>query len=424
MNFKIPARIGVILVLLVLLNHMAVAQQLSAEDVNRIGQSLVDQQLLTEKGKAELLRFSEKKPLQVYEGFGESFLNHADCPVYFLKSYQDILPGRGVFPISYYDSLLNSHPDFEKECAIKEGRYLAGNFPNRSDLFNFLYGAAGFYKDKISSTDSVKMLANRFGEYFGSAIQPLYQDSTIEFSVSYFDDTKALQEERINQARPYLKWISLFKKAGLLADEDNRMETKFNNGKEIYTSISHFNMMKDIDDLILYHDKFAYYKQQQSALLDSLAASGFIDQASRRKLAESYKKDTLLNINDLVTGTKNYMAFDVETEIKPFDFVTRNNYGLIPAAHIKGFYELVLKKAAALLNFIYSDLEVHVKQDETAGQFISYGNRQFYIYVRLNNILYKEEIKERDLESWISAQNMIFSLVMSHKTEKHCMSPY
>jgi len=401
-------RTGIILVLLIPLKHSAIAQHLSAGEVNRIGQSLVDQLLLTENGKAELLRFSEKKPLQVYEGFNESFLNQVDCPVYFLKSYKDILPGRGIFPTSYYDSLLKAKPDFEKECAIKEERYLAGNFPNRSDLFNFLITAADFYKDKISSTDSVKMLANRFGKYFGPAIQPLYKDSTIEFNVSYFDDTKGLQEERVNEVKPYLKWISLFKKANLLADEDHRMELKFTNGKEIYTAVSHLKMIKDIGELILYHDKFLYYKQQQLALLDSLKASGFIDQEAQQKLTQNYQRDTLLTINDLVRETKNYITF-AEKEVSPFDFVTRDNYGLIPPDKIKGLYELVLKKAAVLLNFTYSDLKVHTKKDEAADQTdISYGNRQFYMEVKLNNTLYREEIKERDLESWISAQNFQF----------------
>lgn len=404
---NIPVRTGLILILFVFLKSTVTAQSLSASQINQIGQSLVNQQLLTEKGRAELQRFSEKKPLQVYKDFNENFLASINCPVYFLKSYQNILPGRGIFPILYFDSLLNKNPDFEKECAIKEERYLADNFPNRSDLFNFLSGAAGFYRDNISYTDSTKILAERFGSYFGPAIHPLYKDNTIEFSVSYFDDTKALQQERVNQVRPYLSWISIFKKAGLLDSSDNRMEAKFNNGKEIYSAISHRKMMSDIGDLILYHDKFPYYKQQQIALLDSLTTIGFITQTASKKLLESYKRDTLLNINDIIQHTENYMTFDAETEIKPFDFLTREYYGEIPVDKIKGFYELVLAKAALLLNFTFSDLEVHVTNDEDQ-LIMDHGNRQFYIYVKLNGILYKEELKERELESWINPQNFQF----------------
>lgn len=407
MSAKIPVRTGLILILFFLLNPTAIAQRLTASQLNQIGQSLVDQQLLTEKGRAELQRFSKKKPLQVYEGFNKDFLTAIHCPVYFLKSYQDILPGQGIFPITYFDSLLNKNTDSEKECAIKEERYLVANFPNRSDLFNFLSSAAGFYRDNISNTDSAKILAERFGEYFGPAMQPLYKDSTIEFSVSYFEDTNSLQEERVKQARPYLKWISIFKQADLLDASANRMETKFNNGKEIYTAISHRKMISDIGDLILYHDKFPYYKQQQFALLDSLTASGFITQAANDKLLKSYKRDTLLNIDDIVPYTKNYISFDAETEIKPFDFLTRDYYGEIPVDKIKGFYELVLKKAALLLNFTYSGLEVHAikAQDQL---IMDHNNRQFYIYVKLNGILYKEELKERELESWINPQNFQF----------------
>ncbi|AMP98514.1 hypothetical protein AY601_1599 [Pedobacter cryoconitis] len=101
------------------------------------------------------------------------------------------------------------------------------------------------------------------------------------------------------------------------------------------------------------------------------------------------------------------MSFDAETEIKPFDFLTRDYYGEIPVDKIKAFYELVLKKAALLLNFTYSALEVHAFK--TQDQLImDHGNRQFYIYVKLNGILYKEEIKERELESWINPQNFQF----------------
>ncbi|MET4137953.1 hypothetical protein [Pedobacter sp. UYP1] len=407
MSAKIPARTGLILILFVFFKSTVIAQSLSARKINQIGQSLVDQQLLTEKGRAELQRFSKKKPLQVYEGFNKDFLTAIHCPVYFLKSCQDILPGQGIFPITYFDSLLNKNPDFEKECAIKEERYLAANFPNRFDLFNFLSGAAGFYRDNISNTDSTKILAERFGEYFGPAIQPLYRDSTIEFSVSYLEDTNTLQEERVKQARPYLKWINIFKQADILDASDGRMEAKFNNGKEIYTAISHRKMISDIGDLILYHDKSPYYKQQQYMLLDSLTASGFITQETNEKLLGSYKRDTLLNIDDIVPYTKNYMAFDTETEIKPFDFLTREYYGEIPVDKIKGFYELVLKKAALLLNFTYSDLEVHATKEEDQ-LIMDHGNRQFYIYVKLNGIIYKEELKERELESWINPQNFQF----------------
>lgn len=409
MSAKIAPRTRLILILFVFLKSTAIAQSLSAGQVNQIGQSLVNQQLLTEKGRAELQRFSEKKPLEIYRGFNEDFLASINCPVYFLKSYQNMLPGKHIFKTSHFDSLLNNKPDLEQRLAIKEERYLTDNFPNRSDLFNFLSGAAGFYRDNISHTDSTKILAERFGEYFGPAIRPLYNDSTIEFSVSYFEDTEALQQERVNQVKPYLNWINIVKKAGLLDPSDRRMETKFSNGKDIYTAINHRKMISDISELILYHDKFLYYKQQQMALLDSLTASGFITQAANKKLAESYKKDTLLNINDIVLLTKNYMAFDAEKEIKPFDFVTRDNYGLIPPDKIKGFYESVLKKAASLLNFNYSDLEVHVIKNQADDQSVMLsGNRQFYLYVKINNVLYKEEIKERESESWISAQNFQF----------------
>jgi len=406
MSAKIPARIGVILFLLVLLHHVGFAQRLSADELNRIAQSLIDQQLLTQKGRAELLRFAEKKPLEVYKDFNKTFLDEANSSVYFLNDYTDILPGRGIFPISYFDSLLNLKPDFEKEYAIREERFLAGNFPTRKEVFNFLYTAAGFYRDGHADTDSTKILADRFGTYFGPAIKPLYKDSTIEFRVSFDEDTKALQEERVKQVKPYLGWLTIFKKAGLLDTADTRMEDKFNNGMEIISSVSHRQMMDDIRALITYHDKFPYYRQQQLSLLDSLTASGFIDKTAARKLAENYKTDSLLNINDLALQTKNYLSLDYETELKPLDYLTREYYGQIPTDKIKRLYELVLQKASRLLNFKYSDLEVHVLKDE--GQMNYPDNRQFYIYVKINDILYKEMIKERELESWILPQNFQF----------------
>ncbi|NQX43342.1 hypothetical protein SAMN05421820_116110 [Pedobacter steynii] len=408
MSAKIPARIGAILFLLVLLHHVGFAQRLSADELNRIAESLTDQQLLTQKGKAELLRFAEKKPLEVYKGFHKAFLDEANSSVYFLNDYTDILPGRGIFPISYFDSLLNLKPDFEKEYAIREERFLATNFPTRTDVFQFLYTAAGFYRDGRSGTDSTKILADRFGAYFGPAMEPLYRDSTIEFSVSFDKDTKALEEERVKQVKPYLGWLAIFKKAGLLDAADTRMEDKFNNGKEIISSVSQRRMMDDIRALITYHDKFPYYRQQQISLLDSLIASGFINKTAATKLVENYKRDTLLNINDLALTTKNYLSLDYETEIKPFDYMTRDDYGQIPTDKIKQLYELVLQKASRLLNFKYSALEVHVLKDEAEDQMKYPNNRQFYIYVKINDILYKEMIKERELESWILPQNFQF----------------
>jgi hypothetical protein len=407
MSSKTPARIATIFFLLILLYHTGFAQRLSGDELNRIAQSLSDQQVLTPKGKAELLRFAEKKPLEVYKGFDKAFLDEARCPVYFMKSFTDILPGRGIFPISYFDSLLNLKPDFEKEYAIREERFLAGNFPTRTDVFNFLYTAAGFYRDGVSGTDSTKILANRFGTYFGPAMEPLYRDSTIEFRVSFDNDTKALEDERVRQVKPYLGWLTIFKKAGLLDSADTRMEDRFNNGRKIISWVSHRQMMDDISALITYHDKFPYYKQQQLSLLDSLTASGFIDKTAATKLAGNYKTDVLLNMNDLALQTKNYLSLDYETEIKPFDYLTRTYYGQIPIDNIKQLYELVLKKASLLLNFKYSDLEVHVLKDE-AAQMEYPDNRQFYIYVKINDILYKEMIKERELESWILPQNFQF----------------
>lgn len=408
MTDKIPARIGAILFLLVLLHHVGFAQRLSADELNRIAQSLSDQQLLTQKGKAELLRFAEKKPLEVYKGFNKAFLDQAHCSVYFMKEYTDILPGRGIFPLSYFDSLLNLKPDYEKEDAIKEERFLAGHFPTRTDVFNFLYTAAGFYRDGRSGVDSTKILADRFGAYFGPAMEPLYRDSTIEFSVSFDRDTKVLEDERVRQAKPYLRWLTIFKKAGLLDTADTRMEGRFNNGRKIISWVSHRQMMDDIRSRIIYHDKFPYYKQQQLALLDSLTASGFIAKAAATKLVENYKRDTLLNINDLALQTKNYLSLDYETELKPLDYLTREYYGQIPTDKIKRLYELVLQKASLLLNFKYSDLEVHTLKDQAADQMQYPDNRQFYVYVKINDILYKEMIKERELESWILPQNFQF----------------
>ena len=408
MNHKTPSRIAILFFFFMLLQQVGFAQRLSTDELGRIAQSLTHQQLLSQKGKEELLRFAEKKPLEVYKGFSKAFLDEANCSVYFMKDYTDILPGRGVFPISYFDSLLTTKHDLEKECAIKEERFLAGHFPTRSDVFNFLYTAAGFYRDERSGTDSTKILADRFGAYFGPAMEPLYRDSTIEFSVSYFDDTKALQEERVKQVKPYLGWLAVFKKAGLLDTADTRMDGRFNNGKEIFSSVSHRQMMGDIRALIIYHDKFPYYRQQQFSLIDSLTASGFIDKAVAMKLTENYKKDSLLNINDLALQTKNYLRLDYETEIRPFDYITRNYFGLIPEDKIKGLYELVLKKASLLLNFKYSNLEVHALKDQAAEEMNYPANRQFYLYVKINDILYKEMIKERDLESWILPQNFQF----------------
>ncbi|SHE58549.1 hypothetical protein [Pedobacter caeni] len=407
MNFKLPVCIGMIFVLLVAGKPLLLAQRLSKEEVNRIAQSLNDQQLLTSKGKAELIRFSEMAPLQVYTGFRESFLNKVRCSVYFLKSYEDILPGRGTYPVSHFNSLLSKEKDFEKTCAIKEERHLAANFPNRSDLFNFIYVAACFSRDEGAHKDSTGILARRFKDYFGPAFEPFYLDSTIEFRVSSFEDTKALADQRVNQVKPYLRWVPMFKKAGLLLADDIRMETKFSNGEKIISSINHDEIMDDIRKLIIYHDKFPYYKQEQVALMDSLVSSGFIDKSVRIQLAENYKKDSLFHINDLALQTKNYLSLDYETVLKPVDYTTREQYGLIPMDKIKRLYESVLQKAAVLLNFNYSDLEIHEIKNEVTPQYYP-SNRQFYLYVKINNVLYKEMIKERDLESWIIPQNFQF----------------
>lgn len=408
MNSNIPARIGAIFFLLILLHQAGFAQRLSGDELNRIAQSLTDQQLLSQTGKAELLRFAAKNPLEVYKGFSKTFLDEARCSVYFLRNYTDILPGRGIFPISYFDSLLKAKPDIEKENAIKEERYLSASFPTRTDVFNFLYTAAGVYRDGRSGIDDTKVLADRFGAYFGPAMSPLYADSTIEFSVSLDRDTKALEDERVKKVQPYLRWLTIFKKAGLLDSADNRMEERFNNGRKIISWVSQVQMMDDIRALIIYHDKFPYYKQQQLSLIDSLISSGFIEKSAAGKVVENYKRDSLLNINDLALQTKNYLSLDYETELKPLDYLTREYYGQIPTDKIKRLYELVLQKASLLLNFKYSDLEVHVLKDAAEEQMTYPSNRQFYIYVKINGILYKEMIKERELESWILPQNFQF----------------
>lgn len=393
MNFRKSVRFGALSALFLLWCSLALAQPLSVTEVNQIAQSLQDQQLLSQKGKDELIRFSEKKPLQVYKNISE-------------KNYGDDLPGRNIFPPAHFDTLLNKIKDFEKGYELKEQRYLAGSFPNRSDLFNFIHAAAAYYRDEQSGSEATKKLTEGFGEYFGPAIKPLLSDSTVEFQVSAFEDTRVQQEERVKQAKPYLIWLDLFKKTGLLDAQDMRMEHYYGNGNNIISSVSHRKMMDDIGKLIIYHDKFPYYKQQQLALLDSFTATGFIDPAARKKLIDNYSRDTLLNINDLALHTKNYLSFDYEKEIEPLDFITREYYGQIPTDKIKKLYELVLQKAAALLNFRYTDLEVHVVKDEIQAEVP--GNRQFYIYVKINDILYKEMIKERDLESWINAPNFQF----------------
>ncbi len=68
--------------------------KLSIDEVNKIANSLLEQQFLTAFGKEEMIRYATNKPLLIYKDYNEQQLDSVNCNQYLLEEYFDILPGR------------------------------------------------------------------------------------------------------------------------------------------------------------------------------------------------------------------------------------------------------------------------------------------------------------------------------------------
>ena len=409
----------IILLLVLLLPIFAFSQdkakdnstKLSIDEVNKIGNSLVEQQFLTVFGKEELIRYATSKPLLIYKEYNEQQLDSVNCNQYLLEEYFDILPGRENKNKEYL-SLLEDQKNNDDKILLAAGqKFLNSNFPTRTHLFDFLFTSISFHlydghQDYDSTTTKI---AKSFGNYFEPKVNVAMQDTLIEFEVSYDKDTKILQNERVKIAKPFLKWIPIFKTAGLLKSSEMSIENRYANGENIFSSINSHSIIKEIKEIIHHNDLVPFYRIKQTELLDKLVATNFLTSENKTSIISNYNENEFLNPENIVASTNHFFALNRKLEIAPYSLMTWNNYGEIEPTAIKKVYEMVLQKAAKLLNFTYSNLEVHRIAATNYKQLIVLpNNRQYYVLVKINNVLYKESIKELEGKDWIRAQNFQF----------------
>ncbi len=385
--------------------------KLSIDEVNKIANSLLEQQFLTVFGKEELIRYATNKPLLIYKDYNEQQLDSVRCNQYILEEYFDILPGRENVNKKYLSLLEDQKNKDDKILLAAEQKFLNSNFPTRTHLFDFLFTSITFHlydghQDYDSTTTKI---AKSFGNYFEPKINKDFLVLTEEFSVSYDKDTKILQDERVKTAKPFLKWIPIFKTAGLLNKNEMSIENRYKNGENIISSIDNHKVVKEIKELIHHIDLVSFYKIKQTELLDKLVATNFLTSENKTSIISNNNEKELLNPENIVATTNHFFALNRKLEIAPYSLMTWNNYGEIEPTAIKKVYEMVLQKASKLLNFTYSNLEVHRIAATNYKQLIALpNNRQYYVLVKINNVLYKESIKELVGKDWIRAQNFQF----------------
>ncbi|WP_309608991.1 hypothetical protein [Flavobacterium sp.] len=409
----------IIFLLLFLITTFTIAQnnsennavKLSIIDVNAIANSLVQQKMLTIFGKEELIRYATNQPLLIYKNYNQKQLDSINCSQYIIEEYFDILPGRENQNKKYLGLMQDQGKNDDKILLCEERKFLNNNFPTRTHLIDFLFTSISFHLDDGHQDyeSRTTKLAKSFGNYFEPNINKDFLISAIEFSVSYDKDTKILQEERVKVAKPFLKWISIFKTAGLLKKDDFRIENRYANGENIISSIDNHVVVKEVKELIYHQDLFPFFKQKQIEVLDKLVETKFLNNEKKELIVSNYKENELLDIENIVAGTNRSFSLNRKLEIAKFSLMTWNNYGAMEPSSIKKVYELVLQKASKLLNFTYSNLEVHRITTKDYKQLIVLpNNRQYFVLVKINNVLYKESIKEVEGHDWIRASNFQF----------------
>ena len=384
--------------------------KLSIVEVNAIANALEQQKFLTAFGKEELIRYATNKPLLIYDKYNEAQLDSVNCNQYILEEVLDILPGRENKNKKYL-SLLEETKNDKKILLSNEQKFLNTNFPTRTHLFDFLFTSINFhlYEGHQDYENTTTTLAKSFGNYFEPNINKDFLVPNVEFSVSYDKDTKILQDQRVKAAKPYLKWIPIFKTAGLISQDEFRIENRYANGENIISSVDNYSIVKEIKEIIHHLDLYPFYKQKQIEILDKLVTTKFLTSERKEELIATYKKNELLDVEKIVASTNHYFSLNRKLEIAKYSLMTWNNYGEMQPSAIQKVYEMVLQKASKLLNFTYSDLEVQNINTKKYKQLIALpNNRQFFVLVKINNILYKESIKEVEGLDWIRASNFQF----------------
>ncbi|HVI48939.1 MAG TPA: hypothetical protein VM802_28995 [Chitinophaga sp.] len=412
-----------ILLLIAIVSHfVSNAQQLPISSVSQIAQSLTDQQLLTPYGRDELIRFAQGEPLRAYENLDTAKLSGCKISVMIAESLVDMLPGYTNPSRQLLDALTaaDRYPPDEYIEKLAEERFLQEQFPCTRDLFSFIAHIAFFYNanrgSDLSYDSSKALLVKRFGNYFGKAMIPYLQDSTIEFHVDPFTDTREQQQERVNTCRPYLQWLYAFQKSGLLPSLDQAITAYYSNGENIYGSISYTDMVRLAGLRIAYLDKYPYYKEQQLRMLDSLQDAGLIDAAGKAQIIARFTPNTLLASTDIFPYCSTAVPLCYETDIKPFDLIPREDYGQIDTSSLRSFYQLVMTKVShALLPITVTDIRTHKLQPGTDGQYpyqreLALGSsaKLLSVTLKINDRMYKEVIDEKEFESWIRPENLQF----------------
>ncbi len=390
------------------------AQQLTPSAVADIVRKLGQLEILTPAGQEELVRFAESQPLKLYQGLDKTkvptqavFVAEAE--------FLNILPGQTRIPPAVLDSLaaIRQYPWAGHDNEFAEARFLSRQFPGRHDLFYFLLRSADYYRYNYDSSD---ILTTRLRDWFGPAMTPYLEDSTLELTVNDQTDTPAAQQERVTIYAPYLRWVDLFRQAGFLPETDSVINAYYHNGKNIYGPVSHTKALEDLGKYITYLDKYPYLKQQQLLRLDTLQQTGLISETGKQQIIARYQPYTLLSSDDILSACKNAVPLYTATDILPYDLIPQHVYGQIPAASIQGLYQRVIDKISQrLFPLTATDIRVQKAAPNADGLYpyqeelaLGRSAKILSATLRLNDRLYKETIDEKEFESWIRPENLQF----------------
>lgn len=404
-----------LLSVLLFVSHItANAQQLPLSTVSDMARKLGQLEVLTPAGQEELLRFAGGQPLRLYQGLDKTqlprqavFVAEAD--------FLDIIPGQTRIPMATLDSLaaIQQYPWSGHANQFAEARFLAARFPSRHDLFGFLLHSADYCRSNYDSSDSLTV---RLHGWFGPTMAPYMADSTLDLAVNDQTDTPAAQQERTAIYAPYLRWVNLFRQAGFLPETDSVINIYYQNGKNIYGSVSHTNALGELERYITYLDKYPYLKQQQLLCLDSLQQTGLISEAAKQQIIARYRPYTLLSSTDILSDCKSAVPLCTATDIQPYDLVPVSHYGEIPVTSIRSFFEQATDKISKqLFPLTATDIRILKAAPNADGLYpyqeqlaLSRSAKILSATLRLNGHLYKETIDEKEFESWIRPENLQF----------------
>lgn len=399
------------------------AQQLPLSTADTMVRSLTAQQVLTTTGREEVMRFVNGQPLKIYEGLDTAALRGITLNIFVADAgIIDMTPGQTRVSKPLLDSLsaIKTYPWTDHENEFAEEYFLESQFPTRRDVYKFIMDAADFYRynhnSDLSYDTTKSLLTKRLGAWFGSAMAPVFNDSTIEFSVSDATDNIPAQQERVKTYAPYLSWVHVFKQAGFLPETDSVIEHYYHNGKNIYGSVSHTGFLSEVGKYILYLDKYPYFKQQQLRQLDSLQQAGLIDATGKEQIIARFRPNTLLSSDDIFPYCQTAVPLYNATDIVPYDFIPKNYYGLIEPKSIETLMQRVVEKISGkLFPLTATDIQVHKLKPGANGLYpyeeqlaLSRSSKLMSVTLRLNKHLYKEVIDEKEFESWIRPENFQF----------------